>query len=125
MDCEQFDSQFKLFTSYPMEPRVAESSDFQAWHDHRSGCQRCGDAFLAHEATRCGVTPSDHPCVHVAYLIAQDPLSSIEPISDPDVTLTFDSKNNRYGIPVRDGGSSYIEVFYCPWCGVPLPGSAA
>lgn len=21
------------------------------------------------------------------------------------------------GIPIHDGGSSYIEVKYCPWCG--------
>ena len=22
-----------------------------------------------------------------------------------------------YGIPVHDGGSSYITINYCPWCG--------
>ena len=22
-----------------------------------------------------------------------------------------------YGLPVRDGGSSYVKINFCPWCG--------
>lgn len=27
---------------------------------------------------------------------------------------------NYFGIPIRDGGNSYYEIFYCPWCGKKL-----
>ncbi len=27
---------------------------------------------------------------------------------------------DSYGIIVHDGGSSYIEISYCPWCGASL-----
>ena len=26
-----------------------------------------------------------------------------------------------YGLIVHDGGSSVIEIRFCPWCGAPLP----
>jgi len=25
-----------------------------------------------------------------------------------------------YGLPIHDGGSSYIEIKFCPWCGADL-----
>jgi hypothetical protein len=28
--------------------------------------------------------------------------------------------NGTYGIPIHDGGSSVIEITYCPWCGTKL-----
>ncbi len=35
----------------------------------------------------------------------------------PDVLVSV-QVNNRHGIIVHDGGSSQIEIHYCPWCGV-------
>lgn len=29
------------------------------------------------------------------------------------------------GIPVRDGGSSFIVIAFCPWCGKRVPGPEA
>lgn len=42
---------------------------------------------------------------------------------DPDVIIVYSAKFDEYGIPVKDGGSSYIEIHYCPWCGKKLPES--
>jgi len=36
----------------------------------------------------------------------------------PDLTIV--KVNNEYGMPVRDGGKSYIKIEYCPWCGIKL-----
>ncbi len=36
----------------------------------------------------------------------------------PDVTIIKYKKG--FGIPVRDGGSSFILIQYCPWCGKKL-----
>ncbi|SCF13553.1 hypothetical protein GA0070607_5965 [Micromonospora coriariae] len=30
--------------------------------------------------------------------------------------------DERYGLIIHDGGSSYIAIRYCPWCGSALPG---
>lgn len=41
--------------------------------------------------------------------------------SDPwecsDYTLVYFPGRKVVGIPVRDGGRSFIKIDYCPWCG--------
>ncbi|RZU40289.1 DUF6980 family protein [Edaphobacter modestus] len=37
--------------------------------------------------------------------------------------IIYNSKFDEYGIPVLDGGSSYITLEFCPWCGAKLPPS--
>jgi hypothetical protein len=44
-------------------------------------------------------------------------------LRDKDAPLVFSAKLREYGIRVLDGGSSYIAIYYCPWCGKKLPGS--
>jgi hypothetical protein len=29
----------------------------------------------------------------------------------------------EYGIKVLDGGTAFVEIRFCPWCGKKLPGS--
>lgn len=31
------------------------------------------------------------------------------------------SQDGDYGIIVHDGGTSYIKISYCPWCGTKFP----
>ena len=37
----------------------------------------------------------------------------------PDALI--DQVRGGYGIIVHDGGSSVIEIAFCPWCGAKLP----
>ena len=38
-------------------------------------------------------------------------------------TIYYIPKFREFGIPVIDGGSSFIEICFCPWCGQKLPSS--
>lgn len=38
----------------------------------------------------------------------------------PDV-LIIRSDQHGVGLPVRDGGSSFVTIDFCPWCGTRLP----
>ncbi len=38
----------------------------------------------------------------------------------PDNIINYSKKQNIYGIIIHDGGSSFIEIEYCPWCGKKL-----
>ncbi|WP_425435246.1 DUF6980 family protein [Leptonema illini] len=40
--------------------------------------------------------------------------------SCPDSTIFFQPESRRYGLIVHDGGSSFIEIQFCPWCGSSL-----
>ena len=41
----------------------------------------------------------------------------------PDVPISYIPKFDEYGIIVHDGGSSFVQINYCPWCGKHLPES--
>jgi len=38
----------------------------------------------------------------------------------PDALIV--NVNGSYGLIVHDGGSSFIEISFCPWCGSELAG---
>jgi hypothetical protein len=41
----------------------------------------------------------------------------------PDKIMTVrdgPTGGHEYGIPIHDGGGSYITIDYCPWCGAKL-----
>jgi hypothetical protein len=42
----------------------------------------------------------------------------------PDTLVGFSPKFQEYGIWIHDGGTAWVEIAYCPWCGAALPASA-
>ena len=52
-----------------------------------------------------------HCCDHMQMMI------------DEEKSIVFLPEFREYGVPIRDGGSSFLEIEYCPWCGCRLPGS--
>jgi hypothetical protein len=37
--------------------------------------------------------------------------------------IYYDEKFDEFGIIIHDGGNSFLEINYCPWCGKRLPQS--
>ncbi len=44
-------------------------------------------------------------------------------IDSNESSIVFVPKFREYGIKIIDGGSSYLEINFCPWCGSRLPDS--
>lgn len=40
-----------------------------------------------------------------------------------DNVIYYSPNFDEYGLIIHDGGSSYIAIKHCPWCGVSLPKS--
>lgn len=38
-------------------------------------------------------------------------------LRDQDTGIVYSEKFREYGIRVLDGGSSFQQIDYCPWCG--------
>jgi hypothetical protein len=38
----------------------------------------------------------------------------------PEALVGLFGRVRRYGLYVHDGGSSSVEIHYCPWCGAKL-----
>jgi len=36
-------------------------------------------------------------------------------------SIVFIAKSRKYGVPIADGGSSFLLIRFCPWCGRELP----
>lgn len=41
----------------------------------------------------------------------------------PDALIYFSKKFNEYSLYIHDGGTSTVNIRYCPWCGSELPES--
>ena len=38
----------------------------------------------------------------------------------PDCLVWYYPRSSAFGLPVHDGGSSFMHIKYCPWCGADL-----
>jgi hypothetical protein len=56
----------------------------------------------------------------MAYHIIEDKLSKGKKEINYDCVITHDTKGKTFGLPIHDGGSSYIKINHCPWCGEQL-----
>lgn len=43
-----------------------------------------------------------------------------DPFDCADHIVFYDVKARTYGIIIHDGGSSFVTIAYCPWCGTKL-----
>lgn len=46
-----------------------------------------------------------------------------DPFDCPDTVLIFHEVFAEYGLPIRDGGTTYLLISNCPFCGGKLPES--
>lgn len=46
-----------------------------------------------------------------------------DPFACPDTVLVYNDVFDEYGLPIRDGGASYLTISHCPFCGAGLPTS--
>ena len=53
-----------------------------------------------------------HCCLDMQYMVEEE-----------NNSIIFVPQYREYGVPIRDGGSSYLLMKYCPWCGAALPDS--
>ncbi|GLV52262.1 hypothetical protein TBS_28280 [Thermobispora bispora] len=65
----------------------------------------------------------EHCCAEMTRRVAWRCAEHDDPFDCPDAVVIFDARFQEYGLIVRDGGRSFIEIHYCPWCGSRLPES--
>jgi hypothetical protein len=118
MNCNQFKNKYDQFTKVPLSKEIWESDEYGTWFDHMEDCTSCSDWHLKQTVINRGHKVSDFPCVHIAYRVTQTCEDHPNPWDCPDIMIV--KKDKGYGLPVRDGGSSYIKIEFCPWCGTKI-----
>jgi hypothetical protein len=67
----------------------------------------------------------DHRCCCPAMVAALDFRCDqhTDPFDCPDGLIVYHEPFDEFGIAVHDGGTSYVLIQHCPWCGAKLPDS--
>ena len=74
-----------------------------AWPPPKAGDRHCCAEMTAALGFRCDVHDDPFDC--------------------PDTLLIHHPLFREYGLPIRDGGPSYLTISHCPFCGAALPSS--
>ena len=69
-----------------------------------------------------GKSAEGFPCVHIAHF-AQETCDQHPDPWECSHRIIVQLKNGEFGIPIKDGGSSYVKLNNCPWCGCNLFGT--
>ena len=64
-----------------------------------------------------------HCCAEMVRAVEHSCEQHADPFECPDTTIVFHEVFAEYGLPIRDGGQSYLVISHCPFCGVALPES--
>lgn len=77
--------------------------------------QRMQRVGMAKQVEKWGGCVEDFPCVHLAYYSTLHCDVHADAWECPDVLVV--KVEDEYGLPIRDGGSSFVRISHCPWCG--------
>jgi hypothetical protein len=64
-----------------------------------------------------------HCCEEMAAALEFTCDQHADPFECPDTVLIYHEPFEEYGMPIRDGGPSYLVISNCPFCGTKLPES--
>ena len=67
---------------------------------------------------------SNYCCENMEYFASYECADHKNKYTCPDCIIDINEQNQTYGIIIHDGGESVIRINFCPWCGMPLDGSA-
>ena len=64
-----------------------------------------------------------HCCEEMKAALEFDCDQHADPFDCPDTVIVYHEPFEEYGVPIRDGGASYLRLSHCPFCGSKLPES--
>jgi hypothetical protein len=78
--------------------------------------------YLKQRILESGVQVGERCCLKMEYHLVEDYLWKKDPSAYPgdanyDAVITYNETSGQYGLPIYDGGASYIAIRFCPWCG--------
>ncbi len=123
MNLKKFKQLTKLYSDSPVNSEMLSSKEYNdyldAFHDNRE----CQDWELKRRVKNAGINYKKYCCIHMAYYLIEDKKSKKEEAINYDSVVMHTYGRKEFGIPIHDGGTAFIRINYCPWCGEKLPGN--
>ncbi|MDF3028892.1 MAG: hypothetical protein K0S23_3199 [Fluviicola sp.] len=121
MELKRFKQLTKQYTVKPVFAEVLFSQEYDEYVDAFHNNQECRDWELKRRIKAAGINYKNYCCIAMAYYLIEDKVSKNNSEINYDSIMRHTHGRKEFGIPIHDGGSSYIRINYCPWCGVQLP----
>ncbi|HZW08216.1 MAG TPA: hypothetical protein VFF65_13920 [Phycisphaerales bacterium] len=88
----------------------------------RSRCRPAGPGDPGRAGDGRAPEPTSTCCAQMGAQLAHRCPEHADRSDCPDALVTYSPGRRRYGLIVHDGGSSAIDIGFCPWCGADLCG---
>jgi hypothetical protein len=117
LDLKTFKTLHKKFSAVKLDNDAWQTKDYSDYIDAMNEDEVLGDWYLKQQIKKSKVKVGRHCCTKMTYYLIFDKKTT--EISS-DVIIRFHKKSKEYGIPIHDGGNSFIVIGFCPWCGTKL-----
>src|SRR5882757_2528871 len=107
----------KLHKKYSVSriPReVWDTPEYKEYQDAFHFNKECQTWDLKQRIKKAGIDYKKYCCISMAYRLIEDKLSKGKKEINYDSVMTHYKKGKTFGIPIHDGGSSFIRIKYCP-----------
>jgi hypothetical protein len=123
MTAERFKQIFYILEEQPIFNDLPQE-ELEKYFDIRESDTELREWLLNEKIKKSGLNVPVQCCVEMRYHLvehfkSQSNLKDIKEINYDEI-IVLDKTRNSYGIPIHDGGTSYVKIRYCPWCGKKL-----
>lgn len=117
MKLEIFKKLHHKFSKLPLPKELWQTDEYEKYIEALHSSKDLYEWTLVDKFTRYGFIYNKYCCLIMADKVFDSRDSKGETkYGDPDVII-HKWDNNTFGIPIHDGGTSIIEINFCPWCG--------
>lgn len=120
MDLDKFKIFYDRFSNLPLDKDEFETEDYDDYVTALNDSKECSYWYLRKELDKKGFDYSGFCCLEIAKHISDGIEENGEIIYDNVDIILRKWDNGTIGIPIHDGGTSMIEINYCPFCGCDL-----
>jgi hypothetical protein len=116
MKLKVFKQEYKKFSKLPLPKEIWNTPEYELYINALHENKKCTLWYKKQKIKEAGLNIEKHCCLDMAYHLIEDSTSISESPINYDSVITHKTKSGDYGLPIHDGGSSYIKIKYCPWC---------
>jgi len=120
MKLKKFKQLNKIYSKLPLAREVWDTPEHEEYMDAFHNDKLCQEWELKRLIKAAGINYKNYCCIDMAYYLIEDREAKRQEEINYDCVITHDKKGKAFGLPIHDGGSSYIKINHCPWCGKQL-----
>lgn len=116
MNLTKYKKLYKIYSKLPLPREVCDTPEHEEYIEAFHNDKECQEWNLKRRIKNAGISYKKYCCIDMAFHLIEDKISKDKEQINYDSIITHTPKRKMFGIPIHDGGSSFIKINYCPWC---------